>query len=163
MVVALLLIAGGIGAGIFGSLLGLGGGVLIVPLLTLGFGMSVRDSAAVSLVAVIVTSSAAASVFLQRHTANLRLGMTLELFTAMGALVGVLVAFTLSDRVLAGLFALLLGYTAFAMFRRRFPPPAAAVVPVAPADPALAEPPVVGHSAAVELAEETAPEPKARR
>ena len=90
----LLMIAGGVGAGIFGSLLGLGGGVLIVPLLTLGFGLPIREAAGVSLVSVIVTSSAAASVYLQRHTANLRLGMTLELFTAMGALVGGLIAFT---------------------------------------------------------------------
>ena len=90
------MIAGGVGAGIFGSLLGLGGGVLIVPLLTLGFGLPLREAVGVSLVAVIVTSSASAGVYLQRHVANLRLGMTLELFTAIGALVGGLVAFALS-------------------------------------------------------------------
>ena len=73
------MIAGGIGAGVFGSLLGLGGGILIVPLLTLGFGLPVREAAAVSLVSVIVTSSAAASVYLQRHTANLRLGIEQQL------------------------------------------------------------------------------------
>jgi uncharacterized membrane protein YfcA len=116
------MIAGGIGAGVFGSLLGLGGGILIVPLLTLGFGLPVREAAAVSLVSVIVTSSAAASVYLQRHTANLRLGMTLELFTAIGALAGGFIAFALSDRVLAGLFTVLLGYTAFTMARRRDAP-----------------------------------------
>ena len=119
MAVGLLMIAGGVGAGIFGSLLGLGGGILIVPLLTLGFGLPLREAAGVSLVSVIVTSSAAASVYLQRHTANLRLGMTLELFTAIGALVGGIVAFTLSDRVLAALFAVLLAYTAVTMIRRR--------------------------------------------
>ena len=110
----------------FGSLLGLGGGILIVPLLTFGFGLPLREAAGVSLVAVIVTSSAAASVYLQRHTANLRLGMSLELFTAIGALIGGLIAFTLSDRLLAGLFALLLVYTAFTMLRRRDPAPAPA-------------------------------------
>jgi uncharacterized membrane protein YfcA len=115
----LVLVAAGVGAGIFGSLLGLGGGILIVPILTLGFGLGVRDAAGVSLVAVIVTSSASASVYLQRHAANLRLGMSLELFTACGALVGGLVAFTLSDRALAALFAILLSYTAFTMARRR--------------------------------------------
>ena len=117
------MIAGGIAAGIFGSLLGLGGGILIVPLLTLGFGLPLREAAGVSLVSVIVTSSAAASVYLQRHTANLRLGMTLELFTAIGALLGGLIAFTLSDRILAALFAALLAYTAFTMARRRDPRP----------------------------------------
>src|SRR6476646_1229842 len=110
MAVALLMIAGGVGAGLFGSLLGLGGGVLIVPLLTFGFGLPIREAAGISLISVIVTSSAAAAVYLQRHTANLRLGMSLELFTAMGALVGGLIAFSLSDRLLAGLFAVLLGY-----------------------------------------------------
>ncbi|HSS35393.1 MAG TPA: sulfite exporter TauE/SafE family protein [Patescibacteria group bacterium] len=120
-----LLIAGGIGAGIFGSLLGLGGGVLIVPLLTLGFGLPLREAVGVSLVAVIVTSSASAGVYLERHLANLRLGMTLELFTATGALVGGLVAFALSEQVLAGLFTVLLVYTAFTMARRRDAPIAA--------------------------------------
>jgi hypothetical protein len=86
--------------------------------------------------------------------------MTLELFTAIGALLGALAAFALSDRVLAALFAGLLAYTAIAMARRRGPAPAVATAPVAAADPAVAEPPVVGHPAAVELAEETAPEPR---
>jgi len=140
--VGLLMIAGGVGAGIFGSLLGLGGGILIVPLLTLGFGLPLREAAGVSLVSVIVTSSAAASVYLQRHTANLRLGMTLELFTAIGALAGGIVAFTLSDQVLAGLFALLLSYTAVTMIRRRNAPasnPAPAAVPVAGAGTATGD------------------------
>src|SRR3954454_4165523 len=110
VIAGVVMIVGGVGAGIFGSLLGLGGGVLIVPLLTLGFGMGVRDAAGVSLVSVIVTSSAAASVYLQRHTANLRLGMSLEVFTAMGALLGGLIAFSLSDRLLALMFAVLLIY-----------------------------------------------------
>lgn len=112
------MIAGGAAAGVFGSLLGLGGGILIVPLLTLGFGLDLRQAVGVSLVAVIVTSGASAGVYLQRHVANLRLGMTLELFTAIGALIGGLVAFLLSDRFLAGLFSALLVYTAVTMLRR---------------------------------------------
>ena len=86
MDVALLMVVGGVAAGVFGSLLGLGGGLLIVPLLTIGFGLPLREAVAVSLVCVIVTSSAAAGVYLERRQANLRLGMTLELFTAMGAI-----------------------------------------------------------------------------
>jgi uncharacterized membrane protein YfcA len=116
--VLLLLAGGGFGAGIFGSLLGLGGGILIVPLLTFGFGLPFREAVGVSLVCVIVTSSAAAGVYLERHLANLRLGMLLEVFTASGALVGGLVAFLLPDRVLAGLFAILLAYTGATMLRR---------------------------------------------
>ena len=130
----LLLAAGGFGAGVFGSLLGLGGGILIVPLLTVGFGVPFREAVGISLVCVIVTSSAAAGVYLQRHTANLRLGMLLEVFTATGALLGGLVAFALPERVLAGLFAALLAWTAFSMLRRGRAE-AAATAPSTPTDP----------------------------
>jgi hypothetical protein len=123
VVVALGLLAGGAAAGLFGSLLGLGGGVLLVPLLTLVFGLDLREAVGVSLISVIVTSSAAAGVYLERHVANLRLGMSLELFTAMGALVGGLVAFLVDERWLAVLFAALLVYVAITMLRAREPAP----------------------------------------
>src|SRR6186997_1951759 len=119
MEVGLLMLVGGIAAGAFGSILGLGGGLLIVPLLTLVFGLPLREAVAVSLVCVIVTSSASASVYLQRRQANLRLGMVLELFTAVGAIGGGLVAFLIDERVLAGLFAALLVYVAVTMLRSR--------------------------------------------
>ncbi len=122
MIAGLVLLGGGVAAGAFGSLLGLGGGILIVPLLTLGFGVPLREAVAVSLVSVIVTSSASAAVYLQRHVANLRLGMTLELFSATGALVGGLVAFMINEQVLAGLFAVLLVWVAASMARRKDPP-----------------------------------------
>lgn len=114
----LILLAGGAAAGLFGSLLGLGGGLLIVPLLTIGFGVPLREAVAVSLVSVIVTSSAGAGVYLRRHVANLRLGMVLELFTATGALAGGLIAFLLDERVLAGLFAVTLAWVAVSMARQ---------------------------------------------
>ncbi len=113
------MLAAGAAAGAFGSLLGLGGGVLIVPLLTLGFGLPLREAVGVSLICVIMTSSAAAGVYLERHVANLRLGMTLELFTAFGALVGGSIAFLLSDQLLSFLFAALLLYVAATMARGR--------------------------------------------
>ena len=132
MTAGLILVVGGAAAGMFGSLLGLGGGLLIVPLLTLAFGVPLREAVAVSLVAVIVTSTAGAGVYLRRHVANLRLGMVLELFTAMGALVGGLVAFVLDEQVLAGLFAVVLTWVAISMIRqgRRTPAtgPAAATL-----------------------------------
>ena len=115
MLVGLWLIAGGAAAGLFGSLLGLGGGVLIVPLLTLVFGLPLLTAVGVSLVCVIVTSGASAGVYLERRVANLRLGMTLELFTATGALVGGLVAFLLPEKALEVLFAGLLIYTRITM------------------------------------------------
>ena len=135
MVVALSLLVGGAAAGLFGSLLGLGGGVLLVPLLTLVFGLDLREAVGVSLISVIVTSSAAAGVYLERNVANLRLGMTLELFTAMGALVGGLVAFLIDERLLALLFAGLLLYVAITMLRAREPAPDdVAPLPPEPAD-----------------------------
>ena len=117
MDVGLLMLVGGFAAGVFGSLLGLGGGILIVPLLTLVFGLDFRAAVGVSLVCVIMTSSAAAGVYLERHVANLRLGMGLELFTAIGALVGGSIAFLVDERLLSVLFAGLLGYVAVSMLR----------------------------------------------
>jgi uncharacterized membrane protein YfcA len=117
----LLMLVGGFAAGVFGSLLGLGGGVLIVPLLTLAFGLDLRSAVGVSLVCVIMTSSAAAGVYLEKHVANLRLGMSLELFTAIGALIGGSIAFLIDERLLSVLFAALLGYVAFSMLRGSAP------------------------------------------
>ena len=119
MIIGLLMVGGGAAAGAFGSLLGLGGGVLIVPLLTLGFGLPLREAVGVSLICVIMTSSAAAGVYLERHVANLRLGMTLELFTAIGALIGGSIAFVLDERLLSLLFGVLLLYVAATMARAR--------------------------------------------
>jgi hypothetical protein len=119
--VGLVLLVGGAAAGLFGSLLGLGGGILLVPLMTLAFGLPLREAVAISLVAVVVTSSASTAVYLERHVANLRLGMTLELFSAVGALAGGLLAFMLEERVIAALFAVLLLWTAVTMARRREP------------------------------------------
>jgi uncharacterized protein len=127
MIDGLLLLVAGAGAGLFGSLLGLGGGILIVPLLTLAFGLPLLTAVGISLICVIVTSSAAAGVFLERRVANLRLGMTLELFTACGAMAGGLVAFLLPERLLEGLFTALLVYVAITMARRRDAAPSAAV------------------------------------
>ena len=117
------MLVGGFAAGVFGSWLGLGGGTLIVPLLTLAFGLDLRTAVGVSLVCVIMTSSAAAGVYLERHVANLRLGMSLELFTAIGALVGGSIAFLVDERLPSALFAGLLGYVAYSMARARAPEP----------------------------------------
>ena len=134
MIAGLLLLVSGIGAGLFGSLLGLGGGILIVPLLTLAFGLPLLEAVGVSLICVIVTSGAASGVYLERRVANLRLGMTLELFTAIGAMAGGLIAFLLDARVIELIFTGLLVYVALTMARRRDSPPGAP----APAGGALA-------------------------
>ena len=67
-----------------GALTGIGGGVLLTPILALYFGIPIRQAIGTSLVAVITTSAASSSVHLQRHTTDIRLGMTLELATAFG-------------------------------------------------------------------------------
>jgi len=125
MIDGLLLLVSGIGAGLFGSLLGLGGGILIVPLLTLAFGLPLLEAVGVSLICVIVTSGAASGVYLERRVANLRLGMTLELFTAIGAMAGGLIAFLLDARVIELIFTGLLVYVAVTMAGRRDAPPGA--------------------------------------
>ena len=156
MGVALLMIAGGTAAGVFGSLLGLGGGVLIVPLLTLVFGLELREAVGVSLVSVIMTSSVAAGVYLERHAADLRLGMRLELFTAMGALIGASIAFLIEERVLALLFAGLLIYVAVSMLRARPPRRAASADGATSGGAAGAE---AGSGSAADGAASGVPEP----
>jgi uncharacterized protein len=116
------MLLGGVVTGLFGSLLGLGGGILIVPLLTLAFGLDLRAAVGVSLVCVIVTSGASAGVYLERRVANLRLGMLLELFTAGGAVLGGAIAFLLDERLLAGIFAIVMLYVAGTMLRRALTP-----------------------------------------
>jgi len=143
MIDGLLLLGSGIGAGLFGSLLGLGGGILIVPLLTLAFGLPLLEAVGVSLICVIVTSGAASGVYLERRVANLRLGMTLELFTAIGAMAGGLIAFLLDARVIELIFTGLLVYVAVTMARRRD------AAPNAPTPgPAAPDPPIAGTSVA---------------
>jgi uncharacterized membrane protein YfcA len=114
----LLLFLSGLAAGAFGGLLGLGGGLLIVPILTIGFGAQITAAAGVSLVSVIATSAGGAAFNVRNRRADVRIGMLLAAGTVMGALTGGVVAGILPDRVLAALFAALLAYTAVTMARR---------------------------------------------
>ena len=114
----LLLFLSGLAAGAFGGLLGLGGGILIVPILTIGFGVPITAAAGVSLVSVIATSAGGAAFNVRNGRADVRIGMLLAAGTVVGALTGGVIAGVLPDRVLAGLFAALLAYTAITMGRR---------------------------------------------
>jgi uncharacterized membrane protein YfcA len=114
----LLLVFSGLVAGAFGAMLGLGGGILIVPILTLGFGMPLSAAVGTSLVCVIATSTGAAAVNVRAGRADVRLGITLGAGTVVGALVGGLLAGFVPERAVAGLFAALLAYTALTMLRR---------------------------------------------
>ena len=95
-------------AGLVGALTGLGGGVLLVPLLTLGFGINVRYAAGASLVSVIATSSGAAATYVRDGLTNIRIGILLEVATTLGAVAGALVADRLSTGVLAVIFGVVL-------------------------------------------------------
>ena len=101
----LLLVATGAATGLVGALLGLGGGVFLVPLLTLALGVPIRVAIAASLISVMSTAVASASVNLDRGLVNMRLGLILEVATAAGALGGGLVAGHLTQRQLYLTFA----------------------------------------------------------
>ena len=114
----LLLLASGVVAGGIGAMTGIGGGLLLVPTLVLGFGVPVRVAVATSLVAVVATSNAAGSVYVDRGLTNMRLAMTLELATTLGAIAGGISAALLSERFLAGAFAAVTFLTAGSLLKR---------------------------------------------
>jgi uncharacterized membrane protein YfcA len=105
----LLLVLVGAGTGLIGAMLGLGGGVFLVPLLTLGMGVPIRAAVAASLVSVIATASASSTVNLEKGLVNMRLGMTLEAATTLGGLAGSILAALLTQRQLFLIFGVTLG------------------------------------------------------
>lgn len=106
-------------AGIAGAILGLGGGIIIVPALTLLFGIPIRTAVAASTVSIIATSTGAAVAYLNDRLSNVRVAMWLEMGTATGALTGALVAGFLNQRVLFLMFGVLLAYSGYNMFKSR--------------------------------------------
>jgi uncharacterized membrane protein YfcA len=110
---------GSFAAGLLGALTGLGGGVVIVPLLTLGFGIDFRYAVGASLVAVIATSSGAAAAYVREGFTNVRVGMLLEVATTVGAILGAYFAGLVSTSVLAVVFGVVLLYSAWAASRPR--------------------------------------------
>lgn len=117
MIALTFLLAGVSGA--FGALLGLGGGIFIIPISTLILGADMHAAMGASLVSVIATSTGAATGYVREHLVNVRLGSLLELTTTAGALVGALMATYVSPHLLHWLFAGLLVYSAASMFRQR--------------------------------------------
>jgi uncharacterized protein len=118
MMTALLLVVLGFCAGLLGALTGIGGGVLLTPILALHFGIPIREAIGTSLVAVITTSAASSSVHLQRHTTDIRLGMTLELATSFGAAVMAYLVGYFNRNALEGLFAAFLLYSSIMILSR---------------------------------------------
>jgi len=103
-----LIFLGSIAAGLLGSLVGLGGGVLIVPLLTLVFGFPIYFAIGASIISVIATSSGAAAAYVKDRMTNLRVGMFLELATTTGAICGAFLAGLLAQNLLAVIFGVIL-------------------------------------------------------
>jgi uncharacterized protein len=108
-----LIFCSALAAGCLGSLTGLGGGVVIVPLLVLVFGVDIRYAVGASLVSVIATSSGAAASYVREGFSNIRVGMFLEIATTMGALAGAFLALYLPTRGIAVLFGIILVYSAY--------------------------------------------------
>jgi uncharacterized membrane protein YfcA len=106
-------------AGLLGSLVGIGGGIVVVPALTLVMGVGIQNAIAASIVAVIATSSGAAASYVSERITNMRLGMVLEVATVIGALTGAYLAAWVSGRALFLIFAAVLAYTAVTMVRPR--------------------------------------------
>src|SRR5664279_4714601 len=100
-------------AGLLGSLTGLGGGVVLVPLHTIFFHVDIRYAIGASLVAVIATSSGAAAAYVKEGFSNIRIGMFLEIATTFGALLGAFLATRIPTSALAIIFGVVMIYSAF--------------------------------------------------
>ena len=105
-------------AGVFGALLGLGGGFILIPFLTLALGVNIHYAIGASLVSVIATSSGAAAAYVRDRMTNVRVAIFLEIGTTLGAITGVAIASRIDSSGLFLLFSVLLTCSAFAMLRR---------------------------------------------
>jgi uncharacterized membrane protein YfcA len=109
----LLLLAGSVAAGLLGALTGLGGGVVIVPLMVLAFGVDLHFAVGASLVAVIATSSGAAAAYVREGYTNTRIAMLLAIATTIGAIAGTWVAKVANSRTIAIIFGVVLVWSAW--------------------------------------------------
>jgi uncharacterized protein len=123
-----ILAGGALVAGFLGALTGLGGGVVIIPLMTLALGMDIRYAIGASLVSVIATSSGAAAAYVREGFSNIRIGMFLEVATTLGALGGAILALHVPPGIIAIIFGCVLLYSAWLTFRAS----SAEASPVAP-------------------------------
>ena len=105
-------------AGFLGSLVGLGGGIIITPALTILFGIDIKYAIGASIVAVIATSSGSAIAFVKDHISNMRVGMLLEVFTTAGGVVGALMAGIFSSKLLYIFFSLILLNSFYGMLKK---------------------------------------------
>jgi uncharacterized membrane protein YfcA len=110
---AIVVAVGSFAAGLLGALTGLGGGIVIVPMLTLLFHVDLRYAIGASLVSIIATSSGAAAAYVREGYTNVRVGILLEVATTVGAIIGAVIAGRVSTNVLGILFGIVLLFTAY--------------------------------------------------
>jgi uncharacterized membrane protein YfcA len=115
----LIILIGAYVAGLLGSLTGLGGGVVIIPLLTLLLGVDIHYAIGASLVSVIATSSGSAAAYVKEGITNIRLGMFLEIATTLGALAGAMFAIYIPTHYIAILFGVILIFSAIMSLRKK--------------------------------------------
>ena len=113
MIAGLLIL--GVLAGILGTLFGVGGGIIFIPVLTIVYGLTATEAAAVSLIGIIATSTSATAFYLQKRVTNIRLGLLLEISTAIGAMVGAFISAYIQDWVLMVIFAIVILISALRM------------------------------------------------
>ncbi|MET3850868.1 sulfite exporter TauE/SafE family protein [Paenibacillus sp. OAE614] len=106
-------------AGIVGSVLGLGGGIIVTPALTLLFGVSIEHAIGASIISVIATSSGSAIAYIRDRITNMRVGMFLEIATTIGAITGAFIGGIIAPNLLYIIFGLLLIYSAFNMIKKK--------------------------------------------
>ncbi len=109
----------GLIAGLIGSMLGIGGGFLIVPLLVLALGIPMHLAASISLSSITMTSLSSTTVYARENMVDFKLGLLLEATTALGAILGSYIALTLDEKVLKILFGIVLSYAAYRMIVSR--------------------------------------------
>lgn len=118
MIITLYLILTGLAAGFLGSIVGIGGGIMIVPVLSLLLKIPIQNAIGTSLIAVMATSISASRLFFKKDLTNLKIGLTLVTFTTAGAIAGsILVAFVRTN-ILFGLFGLLTMVSAYFSYRK---------------------------------------------
>lgn len=115
-IVTMLLV--GLFAGVLGSLLGLGGGIVITPALTLFFGVDIKYAVGASIMAVLATSSGSAIAYLKDDMLNLRMAMFLEIFTTLGAFLGAMLSVVIGGKVLFLLYGALMVFQAYNMYQK---------------------------------------------
>ncbi|OSS42208.1 putative membrane protein [Desulfurella amilsii] len=114
-----LLLLMGIASGVFGAMLGIGGGTFVVPLLVIFLHFPIHQAVAISLISIIATSSSVASANVYNKITNMKLGITLELATTLGAIAGSFIGILLNGNIIALIFSFVMAFIAYFMYNHK--------------------------------------------